>query len=194
MDALCSVIKGHDRLLQLHASYCFSVSAFLFYLFELLRKKIKNLLPPTIYVHVLDYQELSMSFVDQLKDLTSLKVLRIDGARLSDSMLKIIGDNCKCSAKVGLGKCRVTDTGVWHLVSGCVNLKVLDLTCCSDLTDSAVLAIARSCRDLLCLKLECCNLLSEGSLNHLGSHCRFLEEIDLTDCSRINDIGKSKRP
>ncbi|XP_057792263.1 F-box/LRR-repeat protein 3 [Salvia miltiorrhiza] len=157
MDALCSVINGHNRLLQLHASYCFS--------------------------------ELSMSFVDRLKDLTNLEVLRIDGARVSDSMLNIISNNCKCLAKVGLGKCRVTDTGVRHLVSSCVNLKVLDLTCCSDLTDSAILAMALSCRDLLCLKLECCNLLSEGSLNHLGSHCRFLEEIDLTDCSGINDIG-----
>ncbi|XP_047977514.1 F-box/LRR-repeat protein 3-like [Salvia hispanica] len=157
MDALCSVIHGHNRLLELHASYCFS--------------------------------ELSMSFVNQLKDLKSLKVLRIDGARVRDPMLKIISNNCKCLTEVGLGKCRVTDTGIWHLVSGCVNLKVLDLTCCSDLTDSAILAIARSCRDLSCLKLECCNLLGEGSLNHLGSHCRFLEEIDLTDCSGINDIG-----
>ncbi|KAL1546207.1 F-box/LRR-repeat protein 3-like [Salvia divinorum] len=157
MDALCSVIHGHNCLLKLHASYCFS--------------------------------ELSMSFVNQLKDLKSLKVLRIDGARVRDSMLNIISNNCKCLTEVGLGKCRVTDTGIWHLVSGCVNLQVLDLTCCSDLTDSAILAIARSCRDLSCLKLECCNLLGEGSLNHLGSHCRFLEEIDLTDCSGINDIG-----
>lgn len=141
----------------------------------------------------LDCQELSTSFVNQLKDLKSLKVLRIDGARVRDPMLKIISNNCKCLTKVGLGKCRVTDTGICHLVSGCINLKVLDLTCCGDLTDSAILAIARSCRDLSCLKLECCNLLGEGSLNHLGSHCRFLEEIDLTDCSGINDIGKSKQ-
>ncbi|KAH6772529.1 F-box family protein [Perilla frutescens var. hirtella] len=157
MPTLCSVIKGHNCLLQLHASYCFS--------------------------------ELSTSFVEQIKDLKSLTVLRIDGARVCDSMLQIIGNNCRFLAKVGLAKCRVTDTGIWHLVSSCVNIKVLDLTCCGDLTDSAMLAIAHSCRDLLCLKLECCNLLSEGSLNYLGSHCNFLEEIDLTDCSGINDIG-----
>lgn len=157
MSALCSVIKGHNCLLQLHASYCFP--------------------------------ELSMPFVDQIKDLKNLKVLKIDGARVSDSLLKIIGNNCRFLAKMGLGKCKVTDTGIWQLVSGCADIKVLDLTCCSDLTDSAILAIAHSCRDLLCLKLECCNLLSEGSLNYLGSHCIFLEEIDLTDCSGINDIG-----
>lgn len=138
----------------------------------------------------LDYQELPMAFVYQFKDLKNLKVLRIDGARVSDATLKIISKNCRFLAKIGLGKCRVTDMGIMLLVSGCVNLKVLDLTCCSDLTDSAILAIAHSCRDLLCLKLECCNLLSERSLDYLGSHCILLVEIDLTDCSGINDIGK----
>lgn len=137
----------------------------------------------------LDYQELSTPFVDQLKDLKNLKVLKIDGARISDSMLEIIGTNCRSLAKVGLGKCRVTDTGIRHLVSRCVDIKVFDLTCCSDLTDSAITAIADSCQDLSCLKLECCNLISERSLVYLGSKCRFLEEIDLTDCTGINDIG-----
>ncbi|KAL8545519.1 hypothetical protein ACS0TY_005609 [Phlomoides rotata] len=156
-SALGPVIKGHNHLLRLHASYCF--------------------------------YELSLTFAHEFKDLKNLKVLRIDGARVSDFALNIISESCRCLAEIGLGKCRATDTGIMQLVSGCVHLKILDLTCCSDLTDSAILAIASSCKSLLCLKLECCNLLTERSLDYLGSHCCFLEEIDLTDCSGINDIG-----
>ncbi|KAK4402160.1 F-box/LRR-repeat protein 3 [Sesamum angolense] len=157
-SALSSVIKGHNSLLQLHASYCFS--------------------------------GLPITFVDQFKGLKKLKVLRIDGARVSDATLKIISENCKFLTEIWLGKCQgVTDAGIMQLVSGCGNLKVINLTCCGDLSDSAILAISDSCRDLLCLKLECCNLLSEWSLDYIGSRCFLLEEVDLTDCPGINDIG-----
>ncbi|KAG8390970.1 hypothetical protein BUALT_Bualt01G0138800 [Buddleja alternifolia] len=158
LSALNSVIKGHNSLLQLHASYCFS--------------------------------ELPMTFDNQFKDLKKLKVLRIDGARVSDSTFKIIGKSCRFLAEIGLGKCRgVTDTGIMQLVCGCVNLKVLNLTCCNRITDLAILAIGESCKDLLCLKLECCDLLGERSFDYLGSHCFLLQEIDLTDCSGLNDKG-----
>lgn len=130
----------------------------------------------------------------QFKDLKNLKRLNIGGAQVSDFALKILGENCWSLPEIGLGKCRgVADTGIMQLVSRCVDLKVLDLTCCSDLTDLAILAVASSCRDLTCLKLECCNLLSETSLECLGSKCALLEEIDLTDCSGINDKGKIYR-
>ncbi|PIN21559.1 hypothetical protein CDL12_05741 [Handroanthus impetiginosus] len=156
-SALSSVIRGHNSLLQLHASHCFP--------------------------------ELPMTVVHQLKDLAKLKVLTIDGSRVSDAALKIISENCRCLAEIRLGKSKVRDEGIMQLVSGCVNLKALNLTCCSDLTDQAILTIADSCRDLISLKLECCNLLSERSLNFLGSLCVLLQEIDLTDCSGVNDIG-----
>ncbi|KAL0384787.1 UNVERIFIED_CONTAM: hypothetical protein Sradi_2873000 [Sesamum radiatum] len=157
-SALSSVIKGHNSLLQLHASYCFS--------------------------------GLPITLVDQFKGLKKLKVLRIDGARVSDATLKNISENCKFLTEIWLGKCQgVTDAGIMQLVSGCGNLKVINLTCCGDLSDAAILAISDSCRDLLCLKLECCNLLSERSLDYIGLRCILLEEVDLTDCPGINDIG-----
>ncbi|KAK4427630.1 F-box/LRR-repeat protein 3 [Sesamum alatum] len=138
----------------------------------------------------LKYQDIPITFVNEFKGLKKLKVLRVDGARVSDATLKIISENCKFLTEIWLGKCRgVTDAGIMQLVSGCGNLKVINLTCCGDLSDSAILAISDSCRDLLCLKLECCNLLSQRSLDYLGSRCFLLEEVDLTDCPGINDIG-----
>ncbi|KAL3814660.1 hypothetical protein ACJIZ3_015928 [Penstemon smallii] len=136
------------------------------------------------------FPEISMTFVHQVENLKKLNILRIDGAQVSDSVLQIISQNCGFLVEIGLGKCRgVTDNGIMRLVSGCVILKALDLTCCSELTDSSILAIANSCRNLVCLKIECCNLLTENSLYYLGSHCLLLEEIDLTDCPGVNDIG-----
>lgn len=134
--------------------------------------------------------ELSSTVLYLFKNLNNLKTFRVDGARLSDSALQIIGINCRSLVDLGFSKCKgVTDTGIMQLVSGCTKLKIFDLTCCNALTDKAISAIAKSCGNLVCLKLESCNLLTNKSLDHLGSCCLLLEELDLTDCSGVNDRG-----
>ncbi|XP_060219280.1 F-box/LRR-repeat protein 3 isoform X1 [Lycium barbarum] len=138
------------------------------------------------------FHEYPTKIIQGLKDLKNLKTLVLDGALVSESFFKIINFNCKYLVEIGLGKCKgVTDKGIFQLVSGGLNLNVLNLTCCSDLTDIAISAITDSCQSLLCLKLECCNLLTEKSLYRLGLHCSLLEEIDLTDCFGVNDTGLS---
>ncbi|XP_058084377.1 F-box/LRR-repeat protein 3 isoform X2 [Magnolia sinica] len=134
-------------------------------------------------------QELSMPFLSKLKDLKSLNSIRLDGFRVSTSILQIIGLSCKSLVEMGLSKCSgVTDEGITELVSSCMELRTLDLTCCHLLTDDAILAVANSCKKLACLKLESCALITEKGLDKLGSCCPFLQEVDLTDCS-INDTG-----
>ncbi|KAK2966386.1 hypothetical protein RJ640_013696 [Escallonia rubra] len=108
-------------------------------------------------------QELSTCVLQRLKDLKNLETIRVDGARVPDSG--------------------------FQLVSGCPNLRILNLTCCDALTDVAISAIADSCSNILCLKLESCNLLTERSLACLGSRCFLLQDLDLTDCSGVNDRG-----
>ncbi|KAG2695674.1 hypothetical protein I3760_07G023700 [Carya illinoinensis] len=125
-----------------------------------------------------------------LKDLKNLNTIRIDGARVSDSIFEIISSNCKSLVEIGLSKCvGVTDMGIMQLVSGCVDLKIVNLTCCRSITDAAISALAKSCWKLVCLKLESCDKVTEKSLNQLGSCCLGLEEIDLTDCSGVDDKG-----
>lgn len=126
------------------------------------------------------------------KDLRNLKVLRVDGARIAPYSFQIISTSCKFLADIGLGKCKgVTDNGILQLVSGCINLRIVNFTCCSDISDLAIIGIAESCHNLMCLKLECCNLLTEKSLYCLGSFSCLLKELDLTDCSGVNDAGNS---
>lgn len=159
-STLISIIKGHNSLLQLHASYCFF--------------------------------ELQVNPICHLMDLKNLKTLTLDGAQIADSSFRIISTSCKFLVEIGLGKCKgVTDTGILELVSGCTNLKILNLTCCSDITDMSITVITESCKNLVCLKLECCNLLTEKSFYSLGLFCFLLEELDLTDCSGVDDLGLS---
>ncbi|XP_028779543.1 F-box/LRR-repeat protein 3-like isoform X2 [Neltuma alba] len=109
--------------------------------------------------------ELSLSLVECMKNLKNLTVVRIDGVQVSDLALQIIGTSCKSLLEIGLSKCvGVTDTGITQLVCGC-----------------------DSCPHLVCLKLESCNMVTEESFYDLGSRCLLLEELDLTECSGIND-------
>lgn len=104
---------------------------------------------------------LSTMVLNCFKDLNYLQTIRMDGAQVSDHVLQIIASTCKCKG--------VTDFGISQLVLGCFRLKILDLTCCDELTNLAILTIADSCRNLMCLKIESCNLLTEKGFDRLGS-------------------------
>ncbi|GLT79030.1 hypothetical protein SLA2020_505410 [Shorea laevis] len=133
--------------------------------------------------------ELCTTFLHCLKGLKHLKLIRIDGSRISETSFSVISTHCKL-LEIGLSKCvGVNNMGIMQLVSGCVDLRILNLTCCHSITDAAISAIADSCRNLVCLKLESCDMITDKSLYQLGSFCLLLEEIDLTDCCGVNDKG-----
>ncbi|KAI9072954.1 hypothetical protein K1719_045083 [Acacia pycnantha] len=111
------------------------------------------------------FLELSFPLVECLKNLQNLTVIRIDAVQVSDLALQIIGTGCKSLLEIGLSKCiGVTNIGIMQLVSGC-----------------------DSCPHLICLMLESCDMVTEKSFYDLGSRCLLLEELDLTECSGIND-------
>ncbi|KAL5701063.1 hypothetical protein ACHQM5_026442 [Ranunculus cassubicifolius] len=136
------------------------------------------------------FSELPTTFLSNLMELKSLRMLKLDGARVSSLNLLAIGNNCTNLVEVGLGKCAgVTDEGIMELVSRHGNLSSLDLTCCSLITDAALTSIAKYCKKLTCIKLESCDLITKKGLDQLGSSCSLLEEVDLTDCSGVDDDG-----
>lgn len=126
------------------------------------------------------------------KNLNNLQTIRMDGAQVSDHVLEIIASNCKLLVDIGFSKCKgVTDFGISQ-IGGCIKLKLLDLTCCDELANLPISASADSCKNLMCLKIESCNLLTVKSFDSLGSCCSLLEELDVTDCSGVNDEGRTK--
>ncbi|KAH0908614.1 hypothetical protein HID58_031935 [Brassica napus] len=135
-------------------------------------------------------QEVSLSFLHNIKALKHLKTLWIDGARVSDSSLLTLSSSCRSLTDIGVSKCvGVTDIGVVGLARNCINLKTLNLACCGFVTDAAISAVAQSCRNLETLKLESCHMITEKGLQSLGCYSKHLQELDLTDCYGVNDRG-----
>ncbi|GMH13138.1 hypothetical protein Nepgr_014979 [Nepenthes gracilis] len=131
--------------------------------------------------------ELSSTLLHWLKDLKCLNSLIFDGACVTENTIQTIPTGCKSLVEIGLGKCSwLTDADIKLLVTGCNNLKILNLTCDS-ITDASISTIVENCRNLVCLKLESCNLITEKSLEMLGSYCMLLEELDLTECCGVID-------
>ncbi|KAG4403162.1 hypothetical protein GLYMA_01G049300v4 [Glycine max] len=125
------------------------------------------------------------------ENLKQLRIITIDGVRVFDFILQTIGTNCKLLGELGLSKCiGVTNRGIVHVVSACGYLKMLDLICCRFISHATMSTIAGCCPNLVCLKLECCDMVTENCLYQLGLNCSLLEELDLTDCSSVDDIGK----
>ena len=140
-----------------------------------------------------DSQEVSLSFLHNIKALKHLKTLWIDGARVSDSSLLTLSSSCRPLTDIGVSKCvGVTDIGITGLARNCINLKTLNLACCGFVTDAAISAVAQSCRNLETLKLESCHMITEKGLQSLGCYSKHLQELDLTDCYGVNDRGKTK--
>ncbi|KAK0600235.1 hypothetical protein LWI29_012931 [Acer saccharum] len=151
------------------------------------------------------FQELSSALLYHLKDLKNLEKLVVDGARIADSSLEIISTNCKFLVEIGLSKCAgVTNMNIIQFVSGWVDLKSINLTCCRSISDAAISAIADSyccgvndkgleylsrCSELLCLKLGLCTDISDKGLFFIASNCAKLHELDLYRCTSIRDDG-----
>ncbi|MQM10066.1 hypothetical protein Taro_042955 [Colocasia esculenta] len=152
-SGLDSLIRGHNHLREINAGHCFP--------------------------------ELTQPFLARLKDLEkNLNTIKLDGFHVSSTVLGTIGLHCKDLVEIGLGKCNgVTDEGILALLSGCIRLRTIDLTCCHLITDIALYAIAKTCSTTLtCLRLESCTSITEKGLNRIGTFCVHLVEIDLTDC------------
>lgn len=144
-------------------------------------------------VTLCDSQEVSLSFLQNIKALKHLKTLWIDGARVSDTSLLTISSSCRSLTDIGVSKCEgVTDIGMTGLARNCLNLKTLNLACCRFVTDAAISAVAQSCRNLETFKLESCHMITEKGLHSLGCYSKHLRELDLTDCYGVNDRGKPK--
>nr|GEZ01499.1 F-box/LRR-repeat protein 3 [Tanacetum cinerariifolium] len=92
--------------------------------------------------------ELSATVFHTLKDLKHLKTIRVDGARVTDSFFQIISTNCLFLVEVGLSRCEgVNDLGIMQLAYGSPTLKILDLTCCNNLTDIDAVSQSNCSRD-----------------------------------------------
>ncbi|OWM71753.1 EIN3-binding F-box protein 1-like [Punica granatum] len=100
----------------------------------------------------------------------TLQMLNIDGCRkVTDASLEAIADNCLLINDLDLSKCAVTDAGISVLSSAeQINLRVLSLSGCSQVTNKSVPFLKRLGGSLVGLNLQHCCSISSASVELLA--------------------------
>lgn len=124
-----------------------------------------------------------------MKTLGRLRLFKIKDSDVPDNVLNILGSNCKLLMELALYRCReFTEGGVMGLISGCQHLERLDLSDCQNVNDQTIIAIAMV-RCLVSLNLKACDKVTNIGLKELIPSCLLLEELDLTSCGMVDDLG-----
>jgi len=105
---------------------------------------------------------------------TKIEKIHFGHARITDKVLKCIGEHCPLLRDVDITNCRITDDGIYYLTSKpALSLRSVTLNMLSDLTDHS-----------LTLLSKCANL---QRLFIMG--CKFVDISILTECSQLTYLN-----
>lgn len=114
-----------------------------------------------------------------------LNTVRLNGDLIIDDVLQSLSSNCKQLLEVYLVNCKVTDTGLQHLLRSCKKLKMLTVKGSAGVT-GAVFSEASGEMESLCL--HACGLTDEG-LAAIGKGCPAMNHLAITDCRQVSAIA-----
>ncbi|CAN1120530.1 EIN3-binding F-box protein 1 [Linum perenne] len=100
---------------------------------------------------------------------TSLEVLNLDGCRkITDVSLAAIAEYCLFLSDLDVSKCLISDSGIGYLSRAeQLNLQVLSLSSCSEVSNKALPCLKRIGRTLVGLNLQHCNSISSKTIEVL---------------------------
>ena len=87
------------------------------------------------------------------------------------------------------GGCDIRDASVGLIVTGCVNLRSIDLTKCSRLTSEALVAIGQHCKGLTLLNISECHGVEDDGMSALARGCTQLKSIKIGLCTKLTDTS-----
>lgn len=99
---------------------------------------------------------------------------------ISDVALESLAHHCPHLTQLHLGVCNLTDRGIVSLVT--LDLKMIGLMGCSNLTDTAVKALATRCPNLVTVSLYGCEKITETAMFGLVICCPRLRKLDIEEC------------
>lgn len=99
----------------------------------------------------------------------TLEMLNLDGCRkITDASLAAIAENCLLLSDLDLSKCPITDSGISALASSKkINLQVLSLSGCSDVTNKSASCLKKLGETLVGLNLQHCNSIGSSTVELL---------------------------
>jgi hypothetical protein len=98
----------------------------------------------------------------------------------------LLGSATKVSTVLLMGCPDVSDEGL-DVLSGCNQLKELDLTRCSEISDKALVVVASQCTKLEMLSLARCGKVSSKGVEKIASQCPMLRYLNLDWCFGVRD-------
>ncbi|KAF3439680.1 hypothetical protein FNV43_RR17958 [Rhamnella rubrinervis] len=143
------------------------------------------------------------------------KLVLTDCVKLTDSSMKVIGENCNELSAIDLvNLCKLTDSTLAYLANGCQTIQTLKL-CRNSFSDGSVaafldicgehlkelslnnvrrvgyntaLSLARRSRRLLSLDLSWCRNLTDETLGLIVDNCLSLKMLKVFGCSQITHV------
>jgi len=133
---------------------------------------------------------ISDSGMKSLARISSLKTLNLRSCdNISDIGVGYLAEGCVGLQTLDLSFCdRVTDRAMVHIASGLFNLRSLSLVSCK-ISDEGVAKMCKTLVDLHILNIGQCSNVTDTSLDHIGSRMKQLRQIDLYGCNEITENG-----
>ncbi|KAK4337979.1 hypothetical protein RND71_042466 [Anisodus tanguticus] len=138
----------------------------------------------------------------------SLREIVLEGCvELTDCSLKEISQHCPGLRSVDLSKlCKLTDSAIGHLATGCrevdklklsvaayvetsgESLKELSLNCVNKVSHNTAMSLAKCSKNLISLDLSWCRNMTNEALGLIVDNCSSLEVLKLFGCTQVTSV------
>ncbi|EEF35723.1 F-box/LRR-repeat protein 3 [Ricinus communis] len=108
---------------------------------------------------------------------------------ISDEGLAYVGKHCTRLTELDLYRSAgVTDTGILAIASSCLDLEMINMSYCRDITDSSLISLSK-CKKLNTFESRGCPLITSLGLAAIAVGCKQITKLDIKKCHSIDDAG-----
>lgn len=129
-------------------------------------------------INVTDFGLYELSKLGQT--LRYLSVAKCD--QVSDVGLKYLSRRCYKLRYLNVRGCEaISDDSIIILARSCPRLRALDIGKC-DVSDAGLFALSESCPNLKKLSLKSCDIVTDEGIKYISYYCRGLQQLNIQDC------------
>ncbi|XP_078320617.1 F-box/LRR-repeat protein 4-like [Crassostrea virginica] len=132
------------------------------------------------------------SLIKVLSVSPNLRHLNLGSSRIPesglDSVMEVIGSNCKRLISLDLWRCRLTEEGLNDIADNCSELQELDVGWCPNLRSGTgcFTDLVKKCPNIKKLYLTANRTICNEDLIAISKHCPNLEQLDILGTSNVH--------